>query len=188
MRHPSQTDLALFAGQELGILSRWRLGRHTRVCPQCRRLTEAFRRDRFALLDTAADLPSGLQCGRLAAEMRANIHLGLAAGECVAAPVSRPGVWHWRPALAFSSAVLLVVMGWWLNLPQPKAPEVARVEGVEVEATSSGIEIKQDDRALTLLSSRADEVTLSVNTQGVLRARYVDRDTGHVTINNVYAQ
>jgi hypothetical protein len=188
MRHPSQTDLALLAGEDLGLLARWRLARHLGVCPDCQRLVEAFRRDRLALLDSAADLPPDLHWGHLAAEMRANIHLGLSAGECVATSAPPAVASFWRPAVVLSSAVLMVVMGWWLNLPQPRTPSVARAEGVVVEATSSGIEIKQNDRAMTLLNSRADDVTLSVNTQGVLRARYVDPDTGHVTINNVYAQ
>jgi hypothetical protein len=34
----------------------------------------------------------------------------------------------------------------------------------------------------------AQHVTYSVGAQGSMRARYVDRETGNVTINNVYVE
>ena len=41
--HPKETDLALFAGGELGPLSRWRIERHIEGCTDCKELvTEYF--------------------------------------------------------------------------------------------------------------------------------------------------
>jgi hypothetical protein len=123
--------------------------------------------------------------------MKANIRLGLAAGECVGpAPAAFvPDRTGWRAAVVMASASLVVLVGWWLNTPLPKVqPEAAHVHGFVLEATDSGIELKQDDRALTLRHPHAEAVTLSVNTQGSVRARYIDSDTGQVTINHVYAQ
>ena len=36
MKHPSEQDLALHAGRDLGMLSAWRVGRHVARCEQCR--------------------------------------------------------------------------------------------------------------------------------------------------------
>jgi hypothetical protein len=41
---------------------------------------------------------------------------------------------------------------------------------------------------LSLMHGGSDAVTLTVSLQGAVRARWVDADTGNVTINNVYVQ
>jgi hypothetical protein len=101
---------------------------------------------------------------------------------------ARGFVWTNRPALALASALLTVLVGFWLNVPQPALLPASGPSGVVLEATQTGIQLKQDDRSLTLLNPGSEQVSLSVNMQGVLRARYVDSETGHVTITNVYAQ
>jgi len=56
-----------------------------------------------------------------------------------------------------------------------------------MRAHPGSIEVEQDGRALALLYPRAAEVTLSAS-GGTLRARYVDAETGYVTISHVYTQ
>lgn len=83
MKHPNEADLALFAGHDLNFVSEWRIGRHVARCEQCRETADAFGslRSDVAVL---RELPADITWNRLASEMKANIRLGLAAGECVA--------------------------------------------------------------------------------------------------------
>lgn len=192
MRHPGVYELALYAGGELGWWERWRISRHVKLCAACHGEIAAFQTAREAFREEAAALPAGLDWDRLAAEMKANIHLGLVAGECVGgkrpAP-SAPGGERltWRAAAALAMMTLVIVTGWFLNVPRP---EMAGTQpaGYVLEATSAGIGLKENGRALTVLSPAEAAVTYSVNAQGSLRARYVDSDTGQVTIANVYAE
>jgi anti-sigma factor RsiW len=185
MKHPNVEDLALYAGGELGAFGRLRVAVHIASCEDCRRETGLLRQARETLRDEARRLPEGLDWNPLEAEMKANIRLGLAAGaivDRVAAPPERLG---WRAAAGLAMATLVVVTGWFLNVPRPG--ELAQA-GVVLEATQAGLELKENGRALTMLEPASTAVTYSVNAAGSLRARYVDGDTGQVTITNVYAQ
>src|SRR5215472_8520562 len=81
MRHPEETILALHSSGDLGWFAAWRTERHVARCARCRDEVAGFRRVRETLPDLA-ELPK-VSWNRIAAEMRANIRLGLAAGECV---------------------------------------------------------------------------------------------------------
>ena len=80
----------------------------------------------------------------------------------------------------------------------PPAPPVAAMgmdESMVLRATASGVELNQGGQSMSLLHVRAaqrpggqPDVTYSAGAQGSMRARYVDLDTGNVTINNVYVQ
>jgi len=103
MKHPNEATLALHAGGELGALARWKTGRHVSRCEQCRDEVEAFIGLREIVPDLA-EIPE-VPWNRLAAEMKANIRLGLAAGECVGATrshgatrrslLARERQWRW---------------------------------------------------------------------------------------------
>src|SRR6185436_18408772 len=110
MKHPSQEILALHAGGDLGWLAGWKTARHVAVCERCAGEVAAFRDLRDALPELA-EIPE-LPWNRMAADMRANIRLGLAAGECVRS-VSEPvplfrGA---RIAMALASILAVVVTG-----------------------------------------------------------------------------
>jgi anti-sigma factor RsiW len=190
MKHPSEATLALHAGGDLGFFARWRTARHLARCERCQNEAAAFSELR-ELSAGLNELP-GVPWNRLAAEMKANIRLGLAAGECVrdtrAMPQTRPLFAGARAAVAFASVVALAVTGLMLEHPSPR-PAVAQQEGVVVQATLNGIQVKDGGESLSLLHvGRSRDVTFSVGAEGSMRARYVDPDTGSVTINNVYAQ
>ena len=89
IKHPNESNLALFAGGELGSLRRWSIARHVAACAECRREVSEF----SALRDEAAELSElpEVSWGSLTAEMKANIRLGLEAGECVT-PRSLPRI------------------------------------------------------------------------------------------------
>ena len=185
MKHPSEATLALYAGGDLGLLSRWRTQRHLAGCEQCRGEIEALAgvRKEVAGLD---ELPE-VSWNRLAAEMKANIRLGLAAGECVGG-VEQPAavLGGLRAIAAYAAVALLLAAGVLLERPTP------RVEGVSVRATAEGIEVRDGEQAFGLLHGSArnaeEKVIYSVGAQGAMRARYVDSKTGYVTINTVYVQ
>jgi anti-sigma factor RsiW len=188
MKHPDVGSLALYAGGEIGILGRWRVAAHLASCEECRREVETFRRTRAALREEADGLPPGLNWAGLEAEMKANIRLGLAAGAIVDSPVAAPERLGWRAAAGVAMATLMVVAGWFLNIPRPVRLADTRTQGVVLEATQAGLEVRENGRALTMLQPASTPVTYSVSAAGSLRARYVDGDTGQVTITNVYAQ
>src|ERR1700691_6346813 len=81
MTHPSQSTLALDAGKDLGWFAGRLAERHVARCRECRQAVEAFAGLHDDLVGFVA-VPA-VSWSRLAAEMKANIRLGLAAGECV---------------------------------------------------------------------------------------------------------
>ncbi len=202
MRHPDERQIALFAGGEAGWVERLGMARHVSGCPSCRDLVRQFRDDRERVRQAAAELPPGLDWNRLAAEMTANIRVGLEAGECVDVPHRAHPRWMaWRPALAAAGLAALLVLGFYLNTPQEQRESLARgvtrilnhapaaiESGVALEATRNGIEIQENGAAMTMMNPGSTPTVVVVNTGGSLRARYVDDDTGQVTITNVYAQ
>jgi hypothetical protein len=193
MKHPDQATLALQAGADLGFFARWKVERHLAVCDRCRDEVDAF----SALREVSGELAEipEVPWNRLAAEMKANIRLGLAAGECVRAgelPLRETRLFTGARALvAVASIAALMVTGIILERPTPATTAVAD-DGMVVQATSGGIQVSKGGQALRLMNpDRIDpqqRVTYSPDAQGSVRARYVDPATGYVTINNVYAE
>lgn len=188
MTHPSETSLALFAGGEAAPLARWKIRRHLSRCLRCRKELEGFRIVRESLRESADEMPAEVNWNRLALEIRGNIRVGLAAGECVGPSEAEPSHWGWRTAATLVPVVLLLLVGWWLQPSRPRLAEAPQPEGIVLEATSGGIELRDGSRVLSLQHPDASEVMYTVSVQGAIRARYVDSETGQVTINHVYAQ
>jgi hypothetical protein len=185
MRHPNQATLALHAGGDLGAFARWRTARHVSRCEECRQEIAAYERMRSILPDLA-ETPE-IQWNRLAAEMTANIRLGLAAGECVrpAAESKRgPRLTGFRAAVAFASIAALVAAGVTLERPAPASNEPP---GIIAEATpgGAGIQMREGRQAFRLMHSGALKVTYTAGAQGSMEARYVDRETGYITVNTI---
>jgi hypothetical protein len=61
------------------------------------------------------------------------------------------------------------------------------MRGPVVTATAAGVELRQGGAVLTLLHPHASDVGRFASGEGV-RVRYVDAETGMVTISHVYAQ
>jgi hypothetical protein len=195
MKHPNQATLALYAGGDLGRWARWRAERHLEECDECHGEVAAFAAVR-EIVPELSEIPD-VSWNRLAAEMKANIRLGLAAGECVrgnSESHSRRSLFSGpRAAVALASMVAMLVTGLVLEhpIPRPRSDAAAsrtdRSEGGIVESIAHGIRVEQGGQALQLMDPGADNVTYSVGAQGSMRARYVNQD-GYVTINNVYVQ
>ena len=190
MKHPAETALSLYAGGDLGWWTRLGIARHVRQCGPCRRQVETFRIMCEMLQAEREELPSGLEWSEAAAAMRANIRLGIAAGECVAEP-PEPRRSPWRPALALP-VLLLIVAGVILESLPPAAnrtPAPVRTGGALVlDASPAGIGVERDGRGFQLLRpAAAESVEVSVRGDSV-RSRYIDGETGQVTISHVYAE
>jgi hypothetical protein len=192
MKHPSESALALYAGGDLGLWARLGIARHLSQCSLCGRRVEEFRGIREILGTQKDELPPGVEWSEAAAAMRANIRLGVAAGECVASPPTERLHVSWRaPAMALP-VLLVIVAGWLLqSLPPPvhlNLPPEARDGAVVLGAGPAGVGYEQDGRGFQLLRPEAARnVQVSVRGDSV-RSRYVDSETGQVTISYVYAE
>jgi hypothetical protein len=191
--HATETDLALYAGKDLDFWSQWRVARHVRACAECNAKVTTYRDQRLQMQSAAAELPPGIDWSKLSAEMHANIHLGLAAGQCVA-PVVKPAEFSaWRPAAVLAGVAFIVAVAWFANHQTVVAPpSVAKApapveQGILMEASATGIELNDNGRVLSLRHPKDTDVTLSMN-MNTVRARYVDSQSGQVTINTVYVQ
>jgi anti-sigma factor RsiW len=202
MRHVIETDLALYASGDLPV---WRSGLvnlHVRRCDACRGLLEALRADRQELRRSVDDIPANVDWDQLAAEMTANIRVGLAAGECVTPRERKVATISWRPAAIAAGLVVLMAGAWWLNIPRTDTEAIGRAirnmatgrrapqeeRGPVVGASSSGVEVLENGGRMGIEQSGLHPVMYSVSTQGSASARYVDQDTGQVTITAVYDQ
>ena len=222
MRHPAETQLALFAGGDLGRWERWLVSRHVARCAGCERDVQALRAAGIQLRESAAaELPAhlskDLNWNRLAQEMTGNIRVGLAAGEAIAGfdrpALARPLRLRWNAALVIAAATVVFGIAFWTSLPPQQAEHLmaslrrirterigapirgagatqegaaARQEDVVLEASSSGIQVKENGGTMSLMHPHSDGGTVSVSLQGSAGVRFVDADTGQVTTNKVY--
>jgi len=185
MRHPKETTLALHSSGDLGWFARWRTERHVARCARCREDVEEYREMR-EVLPEMAELPE-VAWNRIAAEMRANIRLGLAAGECVRdtagvepSPLFKPS----RAILAFAGIFTLIVTGLVVERP---TPAVHAAEPM-AQAIDNGIQMRAGDQGFGLMHAGARGVINTVSAQGSMGARYVDPQTGYVTMTKVYVE
>src|SRR5580704_13159517 len=136
MKHPNQATLALHAGGDLGRIAHWFTERHLAKCADCREEVAAFAGVR-EMLPELAETPE-VPWSRMAAEMKANIRLGLAAGECVRAQArplrETPLFTGARAFVAFASIVALAVTT--LVLDRPRQAVVPKDEGPVAQATA----------------------------------------------------
>jgi hypothetical protein len=203
-RHVIETDLALYAAGDLPFWRSALVGIHLRKCGECRGLLQALREDRKELKRSADDMPSNVDWDQLAAEMTANIRVGLAAGECVTPRERKVASISWRPAAIAAGLVLLMAGAWWLNIPRTDTEAIGRAirsmatggravaseeeHGPVVGASSTGVELVENGGQIRIEQGGLQPVMYSVSTQLSASARYVDQDTGQVTITGTYVQ
>jgi len=203
MRHPVENDLALLAGEETSRPHRFLLERHVRGCAQCRARVAEYQALRSDLLEI--DLP-GVNWNFLASEMRANIRLGLEAGACVG-KTRAPGrisfdcvpIWNPRLTTAFALVVLLVGSAYVVRNQRPLLNDLhwnrtgvmtamADREASVLESSDSGVELRTGANSLKLLNRHGSAANQTVSAQGDMGTRYIDHETGAVTITSVYLQ
>jgi hypothetical protein len=181
MTHPHETELALLAGGDCGRVAGFFLARHVRGCRECAAKVEGFE----MLREDLAEMPApDLDWSSLAAEMKANIRLGLEAGECVRLREPRRQ-WNPRLAVAFASLSFLICAGLIMRSPATLPAPVAgnSVVSPVLESTGNGIELRDGSSSITLLSHPGGTTDQTASAEGGLRARSIDG--GAVTITNV---
>jgi hypothetical protein len=208
MTHPLQSELALYSTGDLPLWRRPLVRLHLAGCDGCRSWVAAFDSDRESIRQLAAELPQGVNWDRMVAEMSANVRVGLEAGECVASRVNKPTLsTGWRVAAASAGVAILLVSAWWLNMPRADSLALGRAmqriaqegpwrgaglaledRGPTVQVSASGIQLQQNGGTLGMSQGQERPVNVTLSVQGSARARYIDADTGQITITGVYAQ
>jgi hypothetical protein len=195
MKHPSESDLALYAGGDLSWAKQKLTGRHVSQCGACQSVVVEYSEFRPGV-QAFPKLPSHIQWSRLQAEMAANIHLGLEAGECVSPRfTSRPRIQlPWRfggiPSLhrlGIACAVLCAVAGVTFMIQHPPTLAGPAITGTVLEASERGLQISEGAQTLRLLNTSGAQVSRTVGARGEVSSRYLDQN-GYVTVSQVYGQ
>jgi hypothetical protein len=201
--HPSAELLALFTTADLPLLDRWKIRRHIGTCEQCEHEVALFRASdiefqRQARTETLTGFEAIADWSRLEREMEGNIIVGLAAARCI-----ERGADHRGLLIKFSLAaamLLLFVLGWVTHVPNQQSARIltavrgafdgsnqSRVyEGPFLRTQADGIVVGSQEGSLTILHPATAVVSLSGPSS--VEARYVDDETGQVTITDVYGQ
>lgn len=188
MRHPNQAALALHAGGDLSVFARWRMERHLAGCDRCRGEVAAFQ----ALRSSTADLNEipELPWQSMAAEMRANIRLGISAGECVRPAERKPAPrFGWRPVAAIVGVAALLVAAVAIEFERYELTMLpvgvpARVDNAFLQTAPDGI----GSQSLRLMYRGARDVQLTASAGGSIEAHYTDPKTSYMTVSEVDAQ
>jgi hypothetical protein len=137
----------------------------------------------IASFDKPLRAPSGLR--RLHISNAALVAAGAAAIFAVAFWTSLPPQ-QADHLLASLNRIRTERIGAWIHsAPAGGAHERGSPQDVVIEASSSGIQVRENGRALSLIP-RSDGATVSVDMHGSAGVRYVDADTGQVTTTKVY--
>lgn len=188
-RHISEMDLALASAGDLGLAGRLRVWFHARRCGQCAAALAQYAEVSRALRDSSGDdLLSPGAWAELSREMTANIRLGLAAGRIVdPQPETRaltPDPAGWRVAVVMATLTVVLASGWLLRRPVPIQGGPEMLSAV-AEASAEGVGIHEGQAGLMLLSPDRESSVMLAGTSGGARARFIDEQTGQVTIHHV---
>ena len=134
--HPGETDLALFAGGELGPLSRWRIEKHLQSCEPCRTAVADF----FHLqgdLEQLSELPSSVDWAGMSLRIRKAV---AEAGETQSEPVRgrffpKPPAWQLGLATAAVICGFIVVR----QFPLPEAEPLRMASDAQAHESSRAV-------------------------------------------------
>jgi hypothetical protein len=201
MMHPSVPILALFSTGDLPWKTMWRLKRHVNRCEQCEQQVAEYRAAKVELrreaqTETLTAFEAITDWSVLEREMLGNIAVGVAAARCIE-KVRRGRSWLIKASLA-AAVTTLFVAGWITHIPREQTEHLAAslrqiigldrpaYAGTQLKNTPDGIAVRTQGATLTIMHPRSAVVLVSGPTS--MSARYVDEDTGQVTITKVYAQ
>ncbi len=200
--HPSSRTLALFSRGDLKWFGQWQIGRHVAKCAYCDGQATRFRSARGELkreadTQTLTGFEAIADWTRLEREMKGNIAVGVAAARCIE-NVGRGRAFAIRGGWVAAALAVLFAAGWFTNVPSEQrarlTSSIRRSVGIEVpqitasivQTTPEGIAVRTQGATLTILHPPSAVVSLAGNSS--LGARFVDEETGEVTITNVYGQ
>lgn len=198
--HPSAETLALYSRGDLPLFKRLRVRHHVSQCLECESEISLFVAARAELNRESSDETlTGFEAiadwRSLEREMLGNIAVGVAAARCI----DKVGRHTWLGRVSVGAAALaLLAIGWMTHIPNRDTRQletaVRRIVGLDrpvitgtiVQSTPDGISVRTQQATLTILHPASAVVSVSGNSG--MAARYVDEDTGQVTITNVYGQ
>jgi hypothetical protein len=200
-RHPSIEILGLYSAGDLPLLLRRRTAQHINRCGACERQVLSFRSSRTELRREAqGQVLTGFEAiadwHALESDMLGNIRVGVAASRCIE-KVGRTRKLASRIAWV-AGMTALFVCGWLSRVPaednQRIVSALRRAVGLErpqfygtvVRSTPEGIAVGAQGATLTIL--HPESAVISMSGSASVTARYVDDDSGQVTIANVYGQ
>jgi len=200
-QHPAPEMLALHARGDLPLLESLRLKAHLARCAECEHTVALFQSahtelKREASAQTLTAFEAIANWDRLEREMLGNIVVGVAAARCI------DKVGHkrrWLATFAFAAGLTALFVGGWItHIPSQETRELtsklAHFAGLQlpprpanfVRATPTGIAVRSDGVTLTILHPPG--AVVAVSGKSSVEARYVDEDTGQLTITSVYGQ
>ncbi len=200
--HPRPDTLALYSSGDLPFARRLRTRYHVRRCADCEQQVFLFRSSKVELKrEASGQTLTGFEAitdwTRLEREMLGNIGVGVAAARCID-KVGRGHAVLSRVALV-AGLMGLFVAGWVTHIPREQTEHLAaslrRVVGMErppmitgtvLRTTPEGIAVRAQGATLTIMHPPSAVVSLSG--ASAVSARYVDEETGQVTITKVYGQ
>ena len=202
MAHPANEVLALYSRGDLSWRQRWSLRNHVQHCRQCAYQVEHFKSATAVLRQEAKEEAlTGSEAianwSALEREMVGNIKVGLDAARCIE-NVGRSRSTGWRVALTTGLLSVLLTVGWIINIPEAQRVNLEEslrriaglyppaVGGTVVRTTPQGIAVRSQGATLTLLNPSS--ATVSLSGASAVGARYIDDETGQITITNVYGQ
>ncbi len=199
--HPGVEILSLYSAGDLPFLLHFRTGRHVRKCAGCEQQVLSLKAAKGELRREAhAEILTGFEAitdwHALENDMLGNIRVGVAASRCIE-KVGRARSFSSRLAWGAGMTALFAA-GWMSRIPaednQRIISALRRAVGLEqppfngtvVRSTPGGITVRAQGATLTLLHPQSAVVSMS--SPASVTARYVDDDSGQVTITNVYGQ
>lgn len=199
--HPAPGTLALFSCGDLPWREMWRLRRHVNRCEQCEQTVAEFRAAktelrREAQSETLTAFEAIADWATLEREMLGNIAVGVAAARCID-KVKRGRSLLIKGAV-FAGLTALFVGGWVTHIPKEQTLHLAaslrriaglerpQISGTQLKTTPDGIAVRTQGATLTIMHPPSAVISLAGPSS--VSARYVDEETGQVTITKVYAQ
>ncbi len=199
--HPRIAILALLSSGDLSWKESWRLRRHVNHCEQCEQQVAEFRAakaelKREAQSETLTAFEAIADWAALEREMLGNIAVGVAAARCV--DKVRRGRSFLIKGAVFAGLTALFVAGWITHIPSEQTAHLTasirqiigldrpQMSGTQLRTTTEGIMVRAQGATLTIMHPPSAVVLLSGPSS--MSARYVDEETGEVTITKVYAQ
>lgn len=199
--HPSSETLALYASGDLPLVTRLRVGRHVAYCGDCEQQVLLFRSattqlKREANAQTLTGFEAIAHWPALEREMTGNIAVGVDASRCIE-NVGRKRAFFYRFAM-IAGLTILFAAGWVTHIPREETNRLVsslrgaagldrpQFIGTVLRSTPDGIAVRTQGATLTILHPTSAVISLS-GSSGVA-ARYIDEETGQVTITKVYGQ
>ncbi len=199
--HPSLEILSLYSAGDLPFVLRFRIGRHVRGCAACEQHVLSLQSARSELRrEASGEVLTGFEAiadwHLLENEMLGNIRVGVAASRCIE-NVGRTRRVGFRLAW-FGGMAALFVAGWVARVPNEDTLRIfgafrhavglesTPFNGTILRSTPDGISVRAQGATLTILHPQS--AVISMSGTAAVTARYVDDDTGQVTITNVYGQ